>query len=106
LFEGAYMNLGIMGIWHDEIRLEQNPGRAAATPFGVAEFTPAAWTWNARASLKDIRITDDWTGEVSLWGRNLTDDDHMTFAVNFGAMVGANFVEARSYGVDFIVHFN
>ncbi len=44
--------------------------------------------------------------EVMLWGRNLTDDDHMTFAVNFGAMVGANFVEERSYGVDFIVNFN
>jgi hypothetical protein len=39
-------------------------------------------------------------------GSNLTDDDHMTFAVNFGAMVGANFVEERSYGIDFIARCN
>jgi len=106
LFDEAYLAVGVTGIWHDDIRFEPNPAKAAQTPFGVAEFTPSAWTWNARASLKEIRITDDWTGEVSLWGRNLTDDDHMTFAVNFGAMVGANFVEERSYGVDFIVNFN
>jgi iron complex outermembrane receptor protein len=105
LFDGAYLAFGVTGIWHDDIRFEPNSAKAAQTPFGVAEFTPAAWTWNARASLKEIRISDDWTGEISVWGRNLTDDDHMTFAVNFGAMVGANFVEERSYGIDFIVNF-
>ncbi len=105
LFDEAYMAFGITGIWHDDIRFEPNPAKAAATPFGVAEYTPAAWQWNARASLKDIRISDGWTGEISLWGRNLTDDDNMTFAVNFGAMVGANFVEERSYGVDFVARF-
>jgi iron complex outermembrane receptor protein len=106
LFDEAYLAFGVTGIWHDEIRFEPNSAKAAQTPFGVAEFTPEAWMWNARASLKEIRITDGWTGEISLWGRNLTDDDHMTFAVNFGAMVGANFVEERSYGIDFIARFN
>ncbi len=106
LFDDAYLTAGVTGIWHDDIRLEPNSAKAAQTPFGVAEFTPSAWMWNARVSLKDIRIADDWTGEVSLWGRNLADDDNMTFAVNFGAMVGSNFVEERSYGIDFIVNFN
>lgn len=106
LFNDAYLTFGVTGIWHDEIRLEPNPAKAAATPFGVAEYTPEAWLWNARASLKSIRITDNWTGEISLWGRNLADDDHITFAVNFGAMVGGDFVEERSYGIDFVVNFN
>ena len=106
MFGEAYLAFGITGIWHDDIRFEPNSAKAAQTPFGVAEFTPAAWTWNARASLKEIRISDSWTGEISLWGRNLNDDDHMTFAVNFGAMVGANFVEERSYGIDFVARFN
>ncbi len=105
LFDNTYLTFGLTGIWHDEIRLDSNPGRAAATPYGVAEYTPEAWLWNARASLKEIRLGDNWTGELSLWGRNLMDDDHITFAVNFGAMVGANFVEERSYGIDFIVKF-
>lgn len=106
LFDDAYMTFGVTGIWHDDIRLEANSGKAAATPFGVAEYTPEAWLVNARATLHSIRISDGWTGEISVWGRNLTDDDHLTFAVNFGAMVGGIFQTERSYGIDFVVNFN
>lgn len=101
----AYLSFGITGTWHDKIRLDNNPGRAAATPFGAAEFTPATWVLNARAAIKDIEFGDSWKGEIALWCRNLTDDKHLTFVTNFGALVSGTFQKERTIGVDFIVHY-
>ncbi len=105
VFGNAYMTFGITGTWRDEVRLDSNPGRAAATPFGVAEFTPASWVVNARASLKSIEFGDNWVGEISLWGRNLTDNDEITFITNFGAFPSGTFQEERSYGIDLVINF-
>ncbi len=105
LFGSAYLSLGITGTWQDDMRLDSNPGRAAATPFGVAEFIPASWIVNARASLKSIEFGDHLVGEVSLWGRNLTDNDEITFATNFGGFPSATFQEERSYGIDLVINF-
>ncbi len=106
IFGTAYLSLGVTGIWQDDIRLEPNPGRAAATPFGEMEFVPANWELNLRAALKEIRFGDSWMAEVALWGRNLTDSDEMSFATNFGAFPAGSFQVARSYGVDVIVRFD
>ncbi|MFV8817951.1 TonB-dependent receptor [Haliea sp. E17] len=105
VFGSAYMTFGITGTWRDDVRLDSNPGRAAATPFGVAEFTPASWVVNARASLKSIAFGDNWVGEISLWGRNLTDNDEITFITNFGAFPSGTFQEERSYGIDFVLNY-
>ncbi len=105
VFGSAYLAFGITGTWRDDVRLDSNPGRAAATPFGVAEFTPASWIVNARASLKSIEFGDHLVGEIALWGHNLTDNDEITFATNFGAFPSGTFEQERSYGVDFVVNF-
>jgi len=106
LFDEAYLNIGVSGIWQDKIRLDANPGRVKNGPFGKdASFIPSQWIWNARAALTSIRLSDSWTGEIALWGRNLTDKDHITFSTNFGAMFAASFMEERSYGIDFVVNF-
>ncbi len=106
LFNSAYLDMGLSGIWTDRIRLEQNPGRAAATPFGEVEFAPAQWVFNARVALRSIALGDSWTGEISLWGRNLTDEENIAFVTNFGAFVSGNFQDSRSYGIDFVVDFD
>ncbi|WP_373096286.1 TonB-dependent receptor [Zhongshania sp.] len=105
VFGDAYMSFGLTGIWRTKVRLEANPGRAHATPFGVAEFTPETWIVNARIALKEINLGNEFNGEVAVWARNLTDDDNIDFITNFGAFGAGTFVEERSYGIDLIVKY-
>ncbi len=71
----------------------------------MAEFSPETWVVNARAALRNVALGNGWTGEVALWGRNLTDDDSVQFSTNFGSFPSGTFQEARSYGIDFVVHY-
>jgi len=104
LFGESYLALNLGGSWHSAIRLEQNPARAAGDP-GLLEFTPASWVVNARAALKKIDLGFG-QGEIGLWGRNLTDNDEPTYALNLaGRAQTANYMEARSYGVDLIFQY-
>ncbi|MGA1423993.1 MAG: TonB-dependent receptor [Steroidobacteraceae bacterium] len=60
---------------------------------------------NARLSLSDIDMGSSKL-RVSLWGRNLTDEDYREFSFNYGASLGLNLAqygEPRTYGVDFAV---
>lgn len=60
---------------------------------------------NARLSLSEIGIGDSKL-RVSLWGRNLTDEDYREFSFNYGASLGLNLAqygEPRTYGIDFAV---
>ncbi len=56
---------------------------------------------NARLSLEDVKAGP---GNLSftLWGKNLTDDDHPTFGINFGSLgpVTQVYGEPRTYGLD------
>ncbi|MFZ8885470.1 MAG: TonB-dependent receptor [Steroidobacteraceae bacterium] len=60
---------------------------------------------NARLSLGDIKVGNS-TMRVSVWGRNLTDEDYREFSFNYGAALGLNvaqYGEPRTYGIDFSV---
>ncbi|MEY5061548.1 MAG: hypothetical protein RIS45_1469, partial [Planctomycetota bacterium] len=60
---------------------------------------------NARLSLSEIALGDSKM-RVSLWGRNLTDEDYREFSFNYGASLGLNLAqygEPRTYGIDFAV---
>jgi len=71
----------------------------------LLEFSPASWVVNARAALKKIDLGFG-QGEVGLWGRNLTDNDQPTYSLNLGGIAQtANFMEARSYGIDLIFQY-
>ena len=106
LFGESYLALNLGGNWHSAIRMEQNPARAEAKP-SFLEWSPASWVVNARASLKKIDLGFAGAqGEVALWGRNLTDNKEPNFALNFNGFANsASYMEARSYGVDFVVQF-
>jgi iron complex outermembrane receptor protein len=60
---------------------------------------PAAWIVNARVALADLKVAGG-TAEVALWGRNLTDEDHLVFAAAFPLYVAGSYERARTYGVD------
>ncbi|GAB3270994.1 TonB-dependent receptor [Parahaliea aestuarii] len=56
---------------------------------------------NARLNLEDIQVGDGYL-RVSLWGRNLTDDDYPNFAVNFGSLglIAEQYGAPRTYGLE------
>lgn len=70
-------------------------------------FIPASWVFNSRLALKKIDLGFGGAeGEVALWGRNLTDNRYPNYILNIGGLaLGANHIEARSYGVDFTAKF-
>ena len=46
---------------------------------------------------------------MALWGRNLTDEEHITnnidFGPAFGSLTPAYYLEPRTYGLQAIFHF-
>lgn len=60
----------------------------------------------ARLSLSEIRLGEDARGRVSLWGRNLLDEDEIEFNFTLGGPTLTNtFIRPRTYGIDFSVDF-
>lgn len=56
---------------------------------------------DARLSLQDIPIGDSAL-RVTLWGRNLLDDDYPTYSINFGSLglVTEQYGPPRTYGIE------
>lgn len=63
---------------------------------------------NARISLSEIPLSSDGEGRlrVSLWGKNLTDEEYRRWGIDFGSLgwAGALYGEPRTYGID--VHYD
>ena len=63
---------------------------------------------NARLAFMGIEIGNS-QAEVALWGRNLTDEEHITnnidFGPAFGSLTPAYYLEPRTYGLQAIFHF-
>lgn len=104
LFGPAFMSFGMTAAWHDKSRIQPNDRLGDIYGF---TYTPESWIVNARAAIKAIDLSNGFTGEVALWGKNLTNDKNITFpglntSVNF--YVG-NFTEERSFGIDFVAKY-
>lgn len=58
---------------------------------------------NARLALADIPLPNGATGEVSIFGKNITDEEYRTnyidFGPGFGSLVIANYGDPATYGV-------
>jgi outer membrane receptor protein involved in Fe transport len=58
-----------------------------------------------RLIFEDIPLGHEGRGEVSLWIRNLTDEEHINNYINFGPsfgnMITATWDEPRTYGAAF-----
>ena len=113
---GSQLSLRVDAGWKDDAYM--------ACPVG-ASFTPAGCTnlasadleldeatkmgartdLGARISLGEIPI-GDFTGRISLWGRNLLDEDEIEFSrdLSNGTVVGS-FQIPQTYGVDFRMDF-
>ena len=56
---------------------------------------------DARVSLENIQLGDSYL-RVTLWGRNLLDDDYPTYSINFGGLglVTEQYGPPRTYGIE------
>jgi iron complex outermembrane recepter protein len=70
---------------------------------------PAYGVVNAKLSLVAIPLGSSRMGEVSLWGRNVLDEDSVNNFIDFGPgfqnLTVANFVEPRAVGVTALLRF-
>ena len=63
---------------------------------------------DARISLNDIPLGDDKGNlRVSLWGKNLTDEEYRSWGIDFGALgfAGDTFGDPLSYGLDVVYQY-
>lgn len=65
---------------------------------------------NARLSLNDIRLgcCEEGSLRVSLWGKNLTDEEYRNWGIDFGDLgfAGDVYGEPRTYGLDVVYNYN
>ena len=61
---------------------------------------------NGRINLENISVGEG-NMRVSLWGRNLTDDDYPTFAINYGGLgpIAEQYGAPRMWGIDFTYEY-
>ncbi|MCB2078686.1 MAG: TonB-dependent receptor [Novosphingobium sp.] len=106
VFQDAYLTFRADGIWQSDMGLAQNPDSPlpAITPALIEQ--PSYWLVNGRIALRDLINVGGAKAEVALWGKNLTDEKAIGFALNMNNIFGsANFIPARSYGVDLTIEF-
>jgi iron complex outermembrane receptor protein len=62
---------------------------------------------NARLSLSDIELGDGRL-EIAAWGKNITNEDHREFGIDFGALGFAinSHAELASWGIDVLFEFD
>ncbi len=95
---GASIVARLDGNWHAKYLLENNPDIIAPV-FKPYNYSPAAWILNGRVAIKDINI-GHVNVELAAWGRNLTQNRNMTYALALAGALGGNFQAARTLGVD------
>jgi iron complex outermembrane receptor protein len=100
---GASLMARIDGNWHGKYLLQANPDIIAPI-FRPYNYAPAAWIVNGRVALQDITI-GGVTGEVAVWGRNLTQNRDITYALSLAGALAANYQQARTLGVDVRIHY-
>ena len=63
---------------------------------------------DGRISLNDIGAGEGGSFRVSVWGKNLTDEEYRLFGIDFGTLGFSNavFGAPRTYGVDVVYNFN
>lgn len=61
---------------------------------------------NAQLAWQDIKVGDG-TLTITLWGRNLLDDDYPNYAINFGALnfITEQYGDPKTYGLDLTYQF-
>lgn len=91
--------------WQSDMNFNANPNMPEYLTWARnLREAPAYWVLNGRVALKDLDIAGVKT-ELAAWGRNLADNRSASYILNLGVIAGANYIPARSYGLDMTVEF-
>lgn len=107
LWDEAYLSARMDANYKSKTQSDSDPSAAifAANQAPDALITEAYWTVNGRLALKDLKV-GPLDAELALWGRNLFDKQRFSYALNISNIfLGANYIPARSYGLDLTVEF-
>ncbi|MBN7796899.1 TonB-dependent receptor [Parahaliea mediterranea] len=75
-------------------------GRVAFAPLNFESSEADSYTlYNARMELSDMHA-GNFEFSLALWGRNLTNEEHRIFGVDFGEFQTGTFGDPRAFGVD------
>jgi len=78
---------------------------ASSSPAFIANVTrPATWTLDVRGTLADIPV-GGVKGKLSVWAKNLTDEQNLTFSYDLGTNTSGTYDLPRTFGVDLAVDF-
>ena len=101
--DGASIAARVDGNWHNKYLLTNAPDiqPAVLAPYN---YSPAAWIVNGRVALKDIPV-GPVKAEIAVWGRNLTQNRNMTYALSLAGALAANYQAARTLGVDLKIRY-
>lgn len=79
-------------------------GKVAFAPLNYQSSEASSYTlYNARVELSDLHIGKSEL-RVALWGRNLTNEEHRIFGVDFGEFQTGTFGDPRAFGIDFTIN--
>ncbi len=110
----AYLAVNANVTYQDAVRMTSNPieyaiafpNQANMAALKAFDTKPELTVVNARIALRDIRLGDNFRGEVALWGKNLTDVDDFNYRLNLSALaLTANYEQERIVGVSFSVQY-
>ncbi|RYG32060.1 MAG: TonB-dependent receptor, partial [Burkholderiales bacterium] len=101
----AYLSFRADGVWQSDINFADNPGRAIYQVAPALLGQSAYLLVNGRVALRDLDLGGVKT-QVAVWGKNLTNERAITFALNLSDIFGAaNYIPARAYGMDLTIEF-
>lgn len=105
LFDDVRLGIRADAFYQSKINLSSNPDRdgAVAANRNVLE-TSGYWTLNGRVALRNLKLGPA-SGELALWGKNLTDRKDVTTALFTPFATSASYVAARTYGLELLLDF-
>lgn len=101
----TYLSFRVDGRWQSDMNLNANPDRPEYSTWAASiREVPSYAVLNGRIALKELDLGGIAT-ELAVWGRNLTNNRSANYALNFGFMGAANYIPARTYGLDLAIKF-
>ncbi len=101
----AYASFRFDGRWQSDVRFTRFPDDPQYQTFAAGVFgIPSYWVFNGRVSIRDLNL-GGVNAELAAWGRNLTDNRSPNFGLDLGVMASANYIPARTYGMDLNIRF-
>jgi len=105
LFGDAYLTFRADANYKAKTQSDSNPDAPIFKQVPDVLINEAYWIVNGRVALKELNL-GGVKAELAAWGRNLFDKQRFSYALNISDIfLGANYIPARSYGLDLNVSF-